>query len=380
MRVAFVRDWLTVFAGADRVMDAALDLFPDAPIYTLVYQPQHFRRTRIATRPVFTSWVDRLPGGRTWHRLCLPLMPVAVEQFDLSPYDLVVSFSHAVAKGVLTREHQLHICYVFTPIRYGWDLYFASLEAARLNRGPRSWIARGVLHYLRLWDQASAGRPDVLVAASHYVARRIWKVYRRDAQVIYPPVDVDRFHPRRRREEFYLTVSRLVPYKRVDLLVEACSRSRRPLVVIGDGPERRRLQSLAGPTVTLMGEQPDAVVEDHMARCRAFLFAADEDFGIAPVEAQAAGAPVIAYGRGGVTETILPGVTGLFYREQRPESLLDALRAFERGDIRFDAVTIRRQAERFRRERFHRELEAFVGDAWARFTDSVAEPGVRLAQ
>lgn len=367
--VAFVRDWLTVYAGADRVMEAALELFEAAPVYALIYQPEHFVGSPLSRHPVHTSFIQHLPGGRRAYKAYLPLMPLAVEQFDLTAYDIVISMSHTVAKGVLTRSDQLHVCYVYTPVRYAWDLYFQYLQESGLTRGVRGAVARLVLHYLRMWDQATANRPDVLVADSRYVARRIWKLYRREAQVIYPPVDLERFSPKRARESYYLTVSRLVPYKRVDLLVEAFGRMGLPLVVIGDGPERRKIERVAGPHVTLMGEQPDAVVTDYMERCRAFVFAADEDFGIAPVEAQAAGAAVIAYGRGGVTETIVPGETGLFYQQQTVESLIEAVRRFESGAHRFHPELMRRAAERFGKERFKREFGAMIEREWDQFRE-----------
>ena len=293
--VAFVRDWMTVYGGADRTMAAALELFPAAPIHSLVYQPEHFQDTSIARHRVETSFLQRWPGSRSRHRGYLPLMPLAIEQFDLRGYDLVVSMSHAVAKGVLTRADQLHISYCFTPPRYAWDLYFEHLGRV----GARGWASRCLLHYLRIWDQASTGRVDVLVASSRTVARRIWKTYRRHAEVVYPPVDVDRFQADEPRDDYYLTVSRLVPYKQVPLMAEAFNRLKRRLVVIGEGPDRAGVERAGGVWVELLGHQPDAVVRDHLQRCKAFVFAADEDFGIAPIEAQAAGAAVIAYGRGG---------------------------------------------------------------------------------
>ncbi len=370
-RVAFVRDWLTVYAGADRTMEAALELFPDAPVYALVYQRAHFPGTPVAAREVRTSFIDRLPGGRRWYRAYLPLMPFAVEQFDLRDFDLIVSMSHVVAKGVLTRADQLHIAYVFTPVRYGWDLYFASLDTltppAHLARG----LLRVVLHYLRLWDVAAAARPDVLVAASQTAARRIWKTYRRAAQIVPPPVDVDRFRADRPREDFYLTVSRLVPYKRVALLVEAFNRLRRPLVVIGDGPERRRLARLAGPTVRLLGAQPDEVIAHHMERCRAFVYAAEEDFGIALVEAQAAGAPVIAYGGGGASETVIPDETGILFAAQTVDAVVEAVEAFEAAATRFHPERIRLTTQRFSRQRFQEAFATLVDREWARFKGHV---------
>lgn len=370
-RVAFVRDWLTTYTGADRTMDAALELFPAAPVYTLVYQREHFAGTAVARREVRTSFLDRLPGGRRAYRALFPLMPFAIEQFDLREFDLVVSFSHSVAKGVLTRADQLHLAYVFTPARYAWDLYVQTLETL----GPPATLLRGAIralfHYFRVWDVVAATRPDAFIAASHTAARRIWKTYRRSAHVIPPPVEIDRFRADRPREEFYLTVSRLVPYKRVDLLVDAFNRLQRPLVVIGDGPERRRLTRLAGPTVRLLGRQPDAVVADYLERCRAFVFAAEEDFGIALVEAQAAGAPVIAYARGGASETVVAGETGLLFANQTPAALVDAVEAFEAMAGRFHPERIRLTTKRFSRPRFQEAFAALVDREWARFNGHV---------
>ena len=370
MRVVFVHDWLTVYAGAEKVLEAALELYPGAPIYTLVYRQENFRGTRIAEHIVRTSFIERFPKGREKYRVYLPLMPLAVEQFDLSSYDVVISSSHAVAKGVLTRADQLHISYVHTPIRYAWDLQFQYLKEAGIERGLRGAIARLVLHYIRFWDVASANRVDVFVANSYYVARRIWKVYRREARVIYPPVDVDRFTPVRQREDFYLTLSRFVPYKKIDLIVKAFTQLGLPLVVIGDGPDFDKVKRFAGSNVQLLGYQPDSVVKDYMERCKAFVFAADEDFGITPVEAQAAGAPVIAYGKGGVIETVTPGETGIFFHEQTVEGLIEAIREFESGKYDFDLERIRKNAERFSKDRFQREFSELVDREWAKFTAS----------
>lgn len=344
-------------------MEALLEVYPDAAIFAVVCQ-QDAMKGWLAGRPVHTSFIQRLPWSTARYAAYLPLMPLAVEQFDLGGYDVVISLSHAVAKGALTRAGQLHLCYVFTPMRYAWDFHFAYLRHARLDRGVRGLAARSCLHYLRLWDQTSASRPDVMVADSRYVAARVRKLYRRESPVIYPPVDVNRFTPRLDREAFYLTVSRQVAYKRIDVIVEAFNRLEKPLVVIGEGPESGRLRRLAGPTIELLGEQPDEVVADYMGRCRAFVFAAEEDFGIAPVEAQAAGAPVLAYGRGGVTETVVAGETGLFFNEQTPESIIDTVRTFESGVCRFHPELLRRAAGRFGKERFQREFQACIAQQW----------------
>jgi glycosyltransferase involved in cell wall biosynthesis len=364
MRVAFVHEWLVSFAGSERVLDAALELFPGAPVYTLVHDPAAVRGTEIERHPIHTSYIQRLPWGRTRHRAYLPLMPLAVERLDLRGYDVVISSSHAVAKGVLTRADQLHIGYVHSPMRYAWDLQEQYL--ARLGR-IRGAVARAILHYLRIWDVAAANRVDVFVANSHYIAGRIRKAYRREAHVIYPPVEVDRFGVREKRDDYYVTVARFVPYKRVDVIVEAFTRLGLPLVVVGDGPDRSTVERRAGPNVRFVGRQTEAAVKEHIERAKAFVFAAEEDFGIAPVEAQAAGVPVIAYGRGGVTESVIPDETGLFFEAQTPDSLMEAVQRFELGAYRFDRARIRQNAERFSKARFQRRFRDLVHDEWHRF-------------
>ena len=367
MHVALVHDWLATYGGAERVLETMLELYPDSPVFTLVYDTDGFRAGPIANARIRSSFISRMPWAKKKYRSYLPLMPVAIEQFSLEGSDVVISSSHAVAKGVITRADQLHISYVHTPIRYAWDLQNQYLREAGMERGLKGALARWLLHYIRNWDVASANRVDVFVANSRYVARRIWKTYRRKAKVIYPPVDVERFTPRSDREDFYLALSRLVPYKKMDLIVSAFTRIGRPLVVIGDGPDFAKIKRLAGANVKLLGHQPDEVVRDHMERCKAFVFAADEDFGIAPVEAQAAGAPVIAFGKGGVTETVIPGKTGLFFGAQEEKSLAEAVSRFEQGSWRFDVQAIRENAERFSKQRFLAEFSELVESSWSRF-------------
>jgi len=288
-------------------------------------------------------------------------MPLALEQLDLRKYDLVISSESGPAKGIITLPGTLHVCYCHTVMRYLWDMYHEYREqAGTLTRFLMPFGA----HYLRLWDYASAARVDTFVANSRNVAQRIRKTYRRDATVINPPVDVDRFRPNRPREDFYLTVSQLVSYKRVDLIVEAFSRLKLPLVVIGEGTELPRLRKMAGPNVRLIGRQSDEVVADHLERCKAFVFAANEDFGIVPVEAQAAGAPVIAYGCGGVTETVIPDVTGLFFSDQTPDSLEHAVRRFESGALAVNPLDLHEHARAFSRERFSHQFRTFVEQQW----------------
>ncbi len=367
MKTAVVHEWLVTYAGSERVCEQMLLLYPQADLFSLVNFLPEDLRFFIQHRAVHTSFLQNLPLAHKHFRSYLPLMPLAIEQFDLTPYDLVLSSHHAVAKGVLTRADQLHISYVHTPVRYAWDLQQQYLQGAGLKQGLGRMVVQMVLHYLRLWDVAAANRVDHFVANSHYVARRIWKTYRRRATVIYPPVAIARFHPHAKREDFYLTLSRFVPYKRVDLVVEAFTRLGLPLVVIGDGPDWSRVCSLAGPNIQLLGHQPDAVVEDYMQRCKAFVFAAAEDFGITLVEAQAAGAPVIAFGRGGAAETVIPGKTGLLFPEQTVESLVNAVEIYASGAYSFHPEVLRQHAEQFAPERFRSQLSRLIEQKWTAF-------------
>ncbi len=372
MRTHLVHEWLGPIGGSELVLEALAALYPQAPIHALVYWRELYAQREIGRHEVRTSFIDRLPTGRRRYTRFLPLMPLAVEGLDTSDAEVVISSSHAVAKGVLTRADQLHISYVHTPMRYAWDMRQAYLQQTGLDRGLRGKITHALLHYLRNWDIASANRVDHYLANSHYIARRIAKTYRRDSQVIYPPVDVERFTASTQRDDFYLTVSRLVPYKRIDLIAAAMAKLDRPLVIIGDGPERAKIEAAAASAhpgrVTLLGYQDDSVVRDHLQRCRAFLFAAEEDFGIVPVEAQAAGAPVIALGKGGVRETVIDGRTGVFFFEQSLEGLTRGIEQFEAQPAsHWDASTIAAHAQQFSTSRFKRELAAFVNEAWTRF-------------
>jgi glycosyltransferase involved in cell wall biosynthesis len=373
MRVAVVHDWLCTHAGAERVLQQILEMYPLADLYTVVDFLKPPDRAWLGGREVRSTFIQRLPWAERWFRHYLPLMPLAIEQVDLSPYDLILSSSHAVAKGVLTRADQPHVCYIHTPMRYAWDMHHEYLGRRSFRGGLRSALARGMMHYIRMWDQATAHRVDAFAANSRYVARRVRKAYRRRAEVIYPPVDVEAFSPGGAREDFYLTASRLVPYKRVDLIIEAFNR--RPdlrLRVIGDGPDAARLRALAGPNVTLLGRQPEPALVDAMRRARAFLFAAEEDFGIAPVEAQACGTPVICLGKGGATESVVDGVTGLFFAEQSVAGLSEAIARFEANADAFEPEQIRRNAERFSGPRFRREFSALVDRTLRGFTGGPA--------
>jgi glycosyltransferase involved in cell wall biosynthesis len=376
VKTAIVHDWLVTYAGAERVLEQMLDVLPDAELYSLIDFVPPDERGFLGGREVRTSFIQRLPWARTRYRSYLPLMPLAIEQFDLSSYDLVVSSSYAVAKGVLTGPDQLHISMCYSPMRYAWDLQHQYLREGGLVRGLRSGVARALLHYVRNWDSRTAQGVDEFIAISRFVARRIRKVYRRQSVVIYPPVDVDQFMPGGPRDDYYVTASRLVPYKRVALLVEAfAGMPDRRLVVIGNGPELRRIRSKAASNVHLLGAQPMPVLREHLQRARAFVFAAEEDFGIAPVEAQACGTPVIAYAKGGALETIHglehPEPTGVFFEEQSVEAVRQAIAQFEREQHRIAPMACRQNALRFGSDRFRHEFGALVQDRYRAFRKEV---------
>lgn len=359
MKIAIIHDWLTVYAGAEKTLEQILTLYPQADIFTIVdFLPQKDRGF-LNGHKITTSFIQKLPFAKSKYRTYLPLMPLAVEQFDLSSYNLVLSSSHAVAKGVITGPDQKHICICYSPIRYAWDLQHQYLRESGLNKGIKGWMARIMLHKIRLWDLRTANGVDHFIAISDFIARRIWKVYRRESDVIYPPVDVEAFELHEKKEDFYLTASRMVPYKKIDLIVEAFSMMPdKKLIVIGDGPDFEKIRAYAGANVTLMGYQPFEVLRDHMQRARAFVFAAEEDFGIAPVEAQACGTPVIAFGKGGALETVADGVSGLFFEHQSVESLCKAVEKFE--TMRFNYKNISLHAHKFSIERFTGEMKLFL--------------------
>lgn len=374
MKVAIVHDWLNQSGGAERVLTEIHRLYPSAPVHAIVYDA-HRAPAEMRSWDIRPSFLQRVPFARRKHQAFLPLMPLAVEQFDLSGFDLVISTSSACAKGVITQPGATHVCYCHTPFRYIWDHYHEYTRGLR----ARALIAP-VAHWLRVWDQLSAARVDHFVANSNWIASRIRSYYRRESEVIHPPVDVDRFQPTRSApEDFYLVVSRFVSYKRIDLAIQAANRLGRRLVVVGDGPNRRRLEALAGPTVEFLGLRSDAEVADLYARCRAFLFPAWEDFGIAPVEAQAAGRPVIAFGRGGALDTVIDGVTGIFFDEQTVESLIEAMERAER--MEFDPGACRANAEGFDAQEFRRRFQSAVDGQLlaANRADRARQPYIKLA-
>lgn len=362
-RVAIVHDWLVTWAGAEKVLEVLLNRFPQAELFTMVnFLEDH---PALRRRTIHTSFIQRLPGARRHYRRYLPLMPLGVEQFDLKGFDLILSSSHAVAKGIIPDPSAVHVCYCYSPMRYAWDMQHQYLRQTG-SRGLKGALMRWQLHKLRLWDFASAQRVDHFIAISDYIKRRIGCFYRRDAVVIYPPVDIQRFRHDRPRDSFYLAASRLVPYKRLDLVIEAFNKMPdKQLLVIGDGPERHRLEAMAGPNVTLLGYQKDDILVDFLERTKAFVFMAEEDFGILPVEAQAAGAPVIGYGVGGLAETVLHGETGWYVKSQDAPALMQAVEAFETSPLAVQtssevAMHCRRQAYRFDRTAFNHKIDCFL--------------------
>ncbi len=369
-KVALVHEWFDRFYGSERVAAEILACFPDADVFALVdIMPTH-ERAFLEGRTITTSFIQRLPfGGSARFRSYLPLFPLAIEQFDLSAYDLVLSSSHAVAKGVLTGPAQLHVAYVHTPMRYAWELQHDYLRQSGLDKGLKGALARYLMHRLRLWDLRTVNGVDRFIANSDYVAKRIRKIYRRASDVVYPPVDVERFRLQTNKRDHYLAVSRFVPYKHTETIVDAfVGMPDKKLVVIGDGPGLKAAQARATANVTLLPPQPFEVLQQHMRDARALIFAPEEDFGITPVEAQAAGTPVIAYGAGGVLETVRdlgrPKPTGLFFDAQTPEAIRVAVARFEHQDHVISAGDCRDNALGFATRRFRRRYIRTVVDAW----------------
>lgn len=366
MRSAVVHEWLVNYAGSERVLEQMIDCFPSSDLFSVVDFLTDEERAFVRGKSATTTFIQRLPFAKSKYRQYLPLMPLATEQLDLSNYDVVLSSSHAVAKGVLTGPDQLHICYVHSPIRYAWDLQHQYLQESGLTRGLKSVLARVILHYMRQWDLRTANGVDYFIANSEFIARRIWKVYRREATVIYPPVDVEAFTFSERKQDYYLAASRLVPYKKMDLIVQAfAAMPDKKLVVVGDGPDMAKVKAAAGPNVEILGYQSFAKLKELMQGAAAFVFAAEEDFGITPVESQACGTPVIAFGKGGALETVRSvgehaRPTGLFFDLQTSASIIEAVTRFEAQRAAILPEYCRENAMRFSVAEFRRQYTAFV--------------------
>jgi glycosyltransferase involved in cell wall biosynthesis len=381
---ALIYDRLDGYAGAERVLEQKIALYPHADVFASIDILEPHERAFLRGKIPKTTFAQNWRWVRNHHRQCLLLLMFAMEQLDLSAYELVLSGSASIAKGVLTGPDQLHISYVHSPMRYAWDLQHQYLQEANLTKGVKSLIARWMMHRARLWDSRTANGVDYYIANSRFIARRIWKIYRREATVIYPPVAVDKFALRADKESFYLTASRLMPYKKVRTIVEAFKAlPDQKLVVVGDGTEFAGVQAAAGPNVEILGYQPSNILVDLMQRAKGFIFAAEEDFGITPVEAQACGTPVIAFGRGGALETVRgmehPKPTGLFFDRQDATAIADAVRAFERHGARISPADCRENAQRFSEQIFRDHLGRFVEQCWDTFRGlGQPEPALRV--
>ncbi|HFK8803452.1 TPA: glycosyltransferase family 4 protein, partial [Klebsiella pneumoniae] len=372
INIGVVADWLVTYAGAERVLSEMFDIFPDAELYSIVDFLSDEAREYFHNKKAKTTFIQNLPFAKSKYQNYLPLMPLAIEQLDVSGHDIILSSSHAVSKGVLTGPDQLHISYVHSPIRYAWDLQHQYLKESGLDHGVKGIIAKWLLHKIRIWDYRTASGVNHFVANSKFIARRINKVYGRTADVIYPPVDVKRFTLNENKKDYFVTASRLVPYKRVDLIVEAFSHMPdKQLVVIGDGSDMKKIKAKATANIEILGYQPNSVMEEYMRNAKAFIFAAEEDFGITPVEAQACGTPVIAFGKGGSLETVRPlGVnmpTGMFFEQQNISSLISAVNLFTENQELFEPANCRANALKFSVERFKNEMNNYVSQKWTDF-------------
>lgn len=369
MKVAVVHDWLVTIAGAEKVLSEILKIYPQADLYSVIDFLSDEERSKISGKQAAVSFLQKLPMAKSKYRTYLPLMPLAIEQFDLSGYDLVISSSYAVAKGVITGPDQLHVCYCHSPIRYAWDLQSQYLKEAGLEKGVKSWMARWILHRIRNWDSRTGNGVDYFVSNSDYIGRRIRKVYNRSSTTIYPNVEVKDFLLNSDKDDFYLTASRMVPYKKIDLIVSAFSlMPDKKLVVIGDGPQMKKIMNICPSNVEILGYQEFDVLKDHMMRARAFVFAAEEDFGIIPVEAQACGTPVIAFGKGGALETVVADETGVFFYEQTESAICEAVSKFELiGQL--DSHRIRENAFQFSTDKFVSKFREFVNDKLQEFKE-----------
>lgn len=355
-----MHDWYYINGGAEKVIHSINNIWDDFDHYSLIdFLSKKDREFILKGKNASTSFIQKLPTSKINHRNFLQLFPYAVEQFDLSDYDLVVSSSASVAKGVLTNQDQLHICYCHSPMRYAWDLYFDYLKDKNLSFGIKSIYARKVLHKLRTWDLLSSNRVDFFVANSEFIAKRIRKIYNREATVIYPPVDIEDFVLEKEKQEYYVTASRLVSYKKIDIIVKAFNQMpHKILKVVGDGPDLKKIKNISKGNIQILGSLEKKDLIKTIQKAKAFIYAAEEDFGILPVEAQSCGTPIIAYNKGGLKETVIEGVTGVFFEKQTPSDIANAVRRFDKKE--FDCNLIRKNAERFGKKRFESEFQSFV--------------------
>ncbi len=369
LKTAIVHEWLVNYAGSERVVESFTNIWNEADIFTLVdFLNQQERDTIVKGKFPQTSFIQKLPFAKKHHRMYLPLFPLAIEQFDLSAYNVILSSAHAVAKGVITSSQQLHICYCHTPMRYAWDFTHQYLKESNLQKGVKAAIVKLFLHYLRMWDYSTANRVDYFIANSKYIAKRIKKIYNKYADVIYPPVDTKLFPCETNKENYYVTASRFVPYKRIDLIVEAFAQMPdKKLVVIGEGSEKEKIYSKAKKNIEFLGYQEGDALKKYLQKAKAFVFAAEEDFGIIVVEALACGTPVIALRKGGTAETIVHLKNGIHFNEQTPDAIMDAVLEFEKNEQRFDSIAINNFAVQFDRSVFEKKIAEFVTEKAEKF-------------
>lgn len=375
INIGIVADWLVTYAGSEKVIKEFIDVFPSSELYSVVDFLSDSNRELFSGKKAKTTFIQKMPFAKSKYQKYLPLMPLAIEQLDMSGHDVILSSSHAVAKGILTGPDQLHISYVHSPIRYAWDLQHQYLRESGLSEGLKGFIAKYLLHKIRIWDYRTANGVDHFIANSKFISRRIHKVYGRSSDVTYPPVDVNNFTLNENKDNYYFTASRLVPYKRIDLIVDAFNEMpEKKLVVVGDGSEMDKIKSKAKGNIEILGYQPNNIMQKHMQNAKAFVFAAEEDFGITPVEAQACGTPVIAFGKGGVLETIIPegnqNPTGVFFDKQEPGSIIESVNKFESMQDLFEPTECRRNAEKFSEERFRTEINTYIRDKWTKFNET----------
>lgn len=368
-KLAIVHEWLVNYAGSEKVVESFNNIWSDSDIYTLVdFLNEEQRRQILKGRYARTSFIQHLPFARKKHRNYLPFFPKAIESFNLKKYDIILSSSHSVAKGVKTNEKQLHICYCHSPMRYAWDEADYYLQDANLTSGIKGKIAKSILRYLRNWDLKSADNVDYFIANSNHIAKKIKRIYNRDSDVIYPPVDTQKFSLVTAKEDYYLTASRLVPYKRIDLIVEAFTKMLdKKLIVIGSGPDKEKIKAKATPNVDIIGYQDFESLKEYMQKAKAFIFAAEEDFGIIVVEAMACGTPVIAGNFGGTAETVIDKKTGILFSEQSVDSIVEAVNKFERSESTLNYAEIREHSEKFNREKFEHDIKNYVNTRYKDF-------------
>jgi len=369
LKLAIVHEWFLDYMGSEKCVESFTNLWPDADVYALFdFLNDEHREIILKGKNSKTSYLQKFPFMEKHFRNYFPLFPFAVEQHDVTGNDVVLTSSHSFAKGIITSVNQLHICYCHTPIRYVWDLYHQYLKESNLDKGFKGYIAKRMLHKIRLWDSTTSNRVDYFIANSNHVAKRIKKIYGKDSEVIFPPVDTDKFETESNKDDYYLVVSRFVPYKKVDLIVNAFAQMPdKKLVVIGDGPDMNKIKAAAGKNIELLGHQSFSELKKYMMKAKAFVFAAEEDFGITNVELMACGTPVIAYKIGGASDSVIHNKTGILFDEQNTKSIIDAVNNFEQNKDKFDPIEISKHAESFSRKNFEINIKEFVETKYGQF-------------